>query len=82
MRRIKRRVRNLEVERTGLIPAGSDVHFRHLHNPSIGYLLRVIRQTELLISTGECHADWGRKRIEALQNMLETKEVRLRKRRA
>ena len=35
-----------------------------------------------LISSGQCHADWGRKRIEALQTMLEVKERRLEKKRA
>ncbi len=81
MRRVEREARKSEVGRTGLIPVGSDVHHSHLRNPSIGYLLRVIRETETLISSGECHADWGRKRIEALQKMLDAKESKLQKKR-
>jgi len=82
MQKAERRVRKSEVARTGRIPVGTDVHHRHLRNPSIAYLRRVIRETEALISSGECHADWGRKRAEALQKMLEAKEARLKKRRA
>ena len=81
MQKAERRVRKSEVARTGRIPAGTDVHHRHLRNPSIAYLRRVIGQTEALISSGQCHADWGRKRTEALQKMLEAKERRLEKKR-
>ena len=76
------KVRQTEVARTGRIPVGTDVHHRHLRNPSIGYLVRVIRETEALISSSECHPDWGKKRIVALQKMLETKESKLQKQRA
>jgi len=38
--------------------------------------------SKTVISSGQCHADWGRKRIEALQTMLEVKERRLEKKRA
>jgi hypothetical protein len=82
MQRAERQIRRSEVARTGKIPVGTDVHHRHLRNPSIGYLRRVIRETEALISSGECHADWGKKRIEGLQKMLEAKESRLQKKRA
>jgi hypothetical protein len=82
MEKAERRVRKSEVARTGRIPVGTDVHHRHLRNPSIAYLRRVIGQTEALISSRECHPDWGRKRIEALQMMLEVKEARLEKKRA
>ena len=81
MQKEERQIRKSEVARTGRIPAGTDVHHRHLRNPSIAYLRRVIRQTETLISSGECHADWGRKRIEALQKMLEAKQRRHEKKR-
>ena len=81
MRSVKRKVRNAEVERTGRIPVGSDLHHRHLRNPNSEYLRRVIRETEAMISSGECHPDWGRKRIEALQRMLEAKAGRLVKKR-
>ena len=81
MQKAERQFRKSEVARTGRIPAGTDVHHRHLRNPSMGYLYRVIRQTEALISSGECHPDWGRKRIEALQKMLFAKECRLEKKR-
>jgi hypothetical protein len=76
------KVRQTEVARTGRIPVGTDVHHRHLRNPSIGYLVRVIRETEALISFGECHPDWGKKRIVALQKMLDTKERKLGKKHA
>jgi hypothetical protein len=82
MQTAERQFRKSEVARTGRIPVGTDVHHRHLRNPSIAYLRRVIRQTEALISSGECHADWGRKRTEALQKMLKAKESRLEKKRA
>jgi hypothetical protein len=82
MQKTERRVRKTEVARTGKIPAGTNVHHRHLRNQSIAYLRRVIRQTECLISSGECHAEWGRKRTDALQKMLEAKERRLEKKRA
>jgi len=42
----------------------------------------IIRETEALISSGECHPDWGAKRIVALQKMLEAKESKLQKKRA
>jgi hypothetical protein len=77
MRKVKRNTRNAEVKRTGKIPLGSEVHHRHLRNPSFEYLRRVIRKTKALISSGECHPDWGRKRLEALQKMLEAKKNRL-----
>jgi len=73
--------RNTEVARTGRIPVGTDVHHSHLRNPSIGYLLRVIGKTEALISSGECHADWGRKRIEALRKALDAKVNTIQKKR-
>ena len=76
------KVRQTEVKRTGRIPVGTDVHHRHLRNPSTGYLVRVIRETEALISSGECHPDWGKKRVVALQRMLEAKECKLEKKRA
>lgn len=82
MQKAERQIRKSEVARTGRIPVGTDVHHRHLRNPSMAYLRRVIRQTEALISSGKCHADWGRKRIEALQKMLEAKERRIEKKRA
>ena len=81
MRNAKRKTHQTEVARTGRIPVGTDVHHRHLRNPSIGYLVRVIRETEALISSGECHPDWGKKRIVALQKMLEAKESKLQKKR-
>lgn len=81
MRRVKSKVRRSEVARTGQIPVGSDVHHHHLRNPCIRYLDRVIRHTESLISSGKCHSEWGRKRIEALQKILEAKERRLQKKR-
>jgi hypothetical protein len=81
MQKAERQIRKSEFARTGRIPAGTDVHYRHLRNPSIAYLRRVICQTEALISSGQCHADWGRKRIEALKKMLEAKERRLEKKR-
>jgi len=82
MQRAERQVHKSEVARTGKIPVGTDLHHRHLRNPSIAYLRRVIRQTEALTSSGECHADWGRKRTEALQKMLDAKERWLEKKRA
>ena len=81
MRKVDRNARRSEVGRTGRIPVGTDLHHRDLRNPNIAYLRRVIRQTEAMISSGECHADWGRKRIEALQKMLEAKESKLQKKR-
>jgi hypothetical protein len=82
MRKETQKSRQTEVVRTGRIPAGTDVHHNHLRNPSIGYLVRVIRDTEARISSGECHPDWGTKRIVALQKMLEAKERKLEKKRA
>jgi hypothetical protein len=82
MQKAQRRVRQSEVARTGRIPIGSDVHHRRLTNPSIAYLRRVICQTEAQIASGQCHADWGQKRLEALQKMLAAKESRLEKKRA
>jgi len=79
MQKAERQERKAEVARTGRIPVGTDLHHRHLRNPSIAYLRRVLRQTEALISSGGCHADWGGKRIEALQKMLEAKERRFEK---
>jgi hypothetical protein len=81
MHRVEREARELEVGRTGLIPVGTEVHHRRLRNPTIGYLLGVIRQTEALIASGACHAEWGRKRMEALRKMLEAKERKLQKKR-
>ena len=81
MQKAERQVRKSEVARTGRIPVGTDVHHRHLDNPGIAYLRRVLRQTEALISSGECHPDWGKKRIVALQKMLEVKERKLEKKR-
>jgi hypothetical protein len=82
MQKETQKSRRTEVARTGCIPAGTDVHHHHLRNPSIGYLVRVIRETEALISSGECHPDWGKKRVVALQKMLEAKERKLEKKRA
>jgi len=82
MRRETQKSRQREVARTGRIPVGTDVHHQHLRNPSIGYLVRVMRDTEALISSGECHPDWGAKRIAALQKMLEAKERKLQKKHA
>jgi hypothetical protein len=82
MRKVERKSRQTEVARTGRIPVGTDVHHHQLLNPSIAYLVRVIRQTEALISSGDCHPNWGKKRIEALQKMLEAKEKSLQKKRA
>ena len=79
MRRVKRNARNEEVKRTGKIPVGSEVHHSRLRNPSFAYLDRVIRKTEALISSGECHPDWGTKRMEALRKMREAKLNRLRR---
>ena len=79
MRRVKRTAHNEEVKWTGKIPAGSEVHHSRLRNPSFEYLDRVIRKTEALISSGECHPDWGRKRIEALRKLREAKLNRLRR---
>jgi hypothetical protein len=82
MRRVEREARKSEVARTGRIPVGTEAHHHHLRNPSVSYLLRLLRETEALISSGQCHADWGRKRIEALQKMVDAKERRLLKKRA
>ena len=82
MRRAESKSRQTEVAQTGRIPVGTDVHHNHLRSPSIGYLVRVIRETEALISSGECHPDWGMKRIVALQKMLDAKERKLEKKRA
>jgi|GEM_PF-3163881 len=82
MQKVNRKFRQTEVARTGRIPVGTDVHHHHLHNPSIGYLVRVISETEALISSGECHPNWGKKRLEALRKMLEAKESKLHKKRA
>lgn len=76
MLKIKRKSRDSEVERTGRIPVGADLHHRRLRNPSAQYLRRVIRETEALISAAECRPEWGKKRIHALQKMLEAKEGR------
>jgi hypothetical protein len=81
MRKEMEKSRQSEVVRTGRIPGGTDVHHHHLRNPGIGYLVRVIRGTEALISSGRCHPDWGVKRIAALQKMLEAKERKLEKKR-
>jgi hypothetical protein len=82
MRKVKRSERNAQVvRRHGLIPAHSELHHNQLRNPSIGYLLRVIRQTEALIAAGECHQVWGRKRLVALQKMLDAKRSAREKRR-
>ena len=77
MRKVNRKARSSEVARTGKIPAGTDVHHSHLRNPSFEYLRRVIRQTKALISSGECHPEWGRKRLEGLEKILESKTNRL-----
>jgi hypothetical protein len=82
MRKVTRKARQSEVKRTGRIPQGTAVHHSRLRNPSIGYLRRVIRETEAQISSGDCHADWSRKRIEALRKMLEAKENRFQNKRA
>lgn len=82
MQKTERQARKSEVARTGKIPVGTDVHHRRLRNPNSTYLYRVIRETEALIASGGCHADWGRKRVEALQKMLEAKKVRFDKKRA
>ena len=82
MQKVKPKSRQTEVAQTGRIPVGTDVHHHHLRNPSIGYLVRAIRETEALILSGECHPDWGKKRVEALQKMLEGKESKLQKKRA
>ena len=79
MKSLKRKTRYSEVKQTGRIPVGTDVHHRHLRNPSISYLHRVISQTEQMILSGECHADWGGKRIQALEKMLDSKEKKLEK---
>ena len=81
MRKVKRKLRNVEVAQTGRIPVGTDLHHSHLRNPSISYLRRTIRQTEELMKSGECHLDWGRKRIEALTKMLEAKEDKIERKR-
>ena len=81
MRKVDRKARRSEVARTGCIPVGTDLHHRDLRNPNIAYLRRVIRKTEALISSGECHIEWGRKRLAALQKMLEAKESWLQKKR-
>jgi hypothetical protein len=77
MRKVDQKSRQAEVARTGRIPVGTDVHHHRLRNPSVGYLVRVIRITEALIASGGCHPDWGKKRILALQNMLEAKERKI-----
>ena len=82
MQKVMRKSRQTEVARTGRIPVGTDVHHQHLDNPSIEYLARVIRETKGLISSGDCHPNWGTKRILALQKMLEAKESKLQKKRA
>ncbi len=82
MRKVKRKSRRTEVARTGRIPVGTDVHHHRLRNPSIRYLVRVIRETEAVISSGECHPDWGIKRIVALQKLLDAKRSKLQKKRA
>ncbi len=82
MRKVKRKSRQTEVAQTGRIPVGTDVHQHHLHNPSIEYLVRVIRETEALISSGECHPDWGMKPIVSLQKILDAKESKIQKKRA
>ena len=81
MRKVARKSRHTAVARTGRIPVGTDVHHLRLRNPSIGYLVRVIHETKELISSGECHPDWGTKRVVALQKMLEAKEDALEKKR-
>jgi hypothetical protein len=81
MGRVNRNARNSEVARTGKIPIGTEVHHSRLRNPSLGYLLQVIGQTSALIESGECHEDWGKKRIKALQKMIEIKKSRLQKKR-
>ena len=81
MRKVDRKSRQTEVARTGRIPVGTNVHLHHLRNPSIGYLIRVIRETEALILSGECHPDSCKKRIVGLQKMLDAKERKLEKKR-
>jgi hypothetical protein len=75
MRKVERKSSQTEVAQTGRIPVGTDVHQHRLRNPNIGYLVRVIRETKALMSSGECHPDWGSKRIEALQKMLDAKRI-------
>ena len=79
MKNLKRKTRDSEVKQTGRVPVGTDVHHRHLRNPSISYLHRVINQTDQMILSGECHVDWGRKRIQTLEKMLDSKEMKLEK---
>jgi hypothetical protein len=81
MRKVTQKSRNAEVARTWRIPVGADVHHRHLENPSIEYLARAIRDTKAQVSSGECHPDWGAKRLKALQKLLDVKERKLQKKR-
>jgi hypothetical protein len=82
VRKVRRKSPHTEVAETARIPVGTDVGHQHLRNPSFGYLRRVIRETQALISSGECHPDWGTKRVMALQKMLDAKEGKLQKKRA
>lgn len=73
MRSVERRVRRAEVARTGKVPAGSDIHHLHLRNPRSKYLVRAIQKTLTQIDSGECHPEWGIKRLDALWAMLDSK---------
>jgi len=77
MKSLKRKLRESHVQNTGRIPTGTNVHHRHLRNPSIAYLQCVIDATKQAILDGECHPVWGQKRAHALEKMLDIKEEKL-----
>jgi len=80
MRRVNRKQRKEEVGKTGRIPDGTQVHFRHLRNPSLTQIRFQIRKTQSELESGTCHPTWGAKQLEALTRMLEAKQRKLAKR--
>jgi hypothetical protein len=76
-RKLKRKIRNEEVAKTGRIPVGTQAHFGRLRNPSSALLRHLLRKTRAEITEGTCHPAWGAKQIEGLTRLLESKLNRL-----
>ena len=58
--------------------AGSTFHISRARNLPLAAIDEELALTRKLLASGECHADWGRKRLVALERMREAKERRLR----
>jgi len=81
MRKVSRKQRNEEVASTGRIPSGTQLHFRHLRNPSLAQIHLRLRKTQAELESGTCHLLWGAKQIEALTHLLQAKLDKLAKKR-